>query len=86
MYYVVGSTMNLFFEDELANLSTIQKNIVCGSITGGIFKSTLGKLKINKLSFYRSCSLYGRSFGRWNLNRSTDFTCQLNESKRICSF
>jgi len=42
MYYVVGSTMNLFFEDELANLNTLSKNMLCGAITGGIFKSTLG--------------------------------------------
>ncbi len=42
MYYLVGSSLNLLFEDELANFNNLQKNIICGSITGGIFKSTLG--------------------------------------------
>lgn len=42
MYYLVGSTINLFFEDEVANLSALNKNILCGAITGGIYKSTLG--------------------------------------------
>lgn len=42
MYYLVGSTLNLFFEDELADTPSIYKNILCGSITGGIYKSTLG--------------------------------------------
>ena len=34
--------MNLLFEDELQELSNVQKNVMCGAITGGIFKSTLG--------------------------------------------
>lgn len=43
MYYIVGSTLNLFFEDELANVNQLSKNMICGAITGGIYKSTLGK-------------------------------------------
>jgi hypothetical protein len=54
MYYVVGSTMNLFFEDELANLNTLSKNMLCGAITGGIFKSTLG-IKYSPHQFKGSC-------------------------------
>jgi len=42
MYYLVGSTINLLFEDEVANFSPLSKNILCGAITGGIYKSTLG--------------------------------------------
>jgi hypothetical protein len=42
-YYIVGSTLNLFFEDELSGLNQINKNMLCGAITGGIYKSTLGK-------------------------------------------
>ena len=42
MYYMTGNALNLLFEDQLDNLSTIQKNMFCGSITGAIFKSTLG--------------------------------------------
>lgn len=43
MYYLVGSTLNLFFEDELADFTSMNKNILCGAVTGGIYKSTLGK-------------------------------------------
>jgi import inner membrane translocase subunit TIM23 len=42
MYYLVGSTMNTFFEDELLGISNLYKNILCGTITGGLYKSTLG--------------------------------------------
>ena len=42
LYYLMGSTLTLFFEDELSSLSNLQKNVLCGSITGAIFKSTLG--------------------------------------------
>lgn len=44
MYHLVGSSLNLFFEDELANLNNLNKNMMCGAITGGIWKSTLGKI------------------------------------------
>ena len=42
MYYLVGSTLNFLFEDELLGYSHMQKNILCGCITGGLYKSTLG--------------------------------------------
>lgn len=32
----------MFFEDQLDSLSPLQKNMVCGGVTGAIFKSTLG--------------------------------------------
>lgn len=35
--------MNLLFEDELADVTSLNKNIICGAISGGIYKSTLGK-------------------------------------------
>lgn len=34
--------MNLFFEDELSGVSVLNKNMLCGAITGSIYKSTLG--------------------------------------------
>ena len=34
--------MNLFFEDELLGVSHVHKNMICGAITGSIYKSTLG--------------------------------------------
>jgi len=37
---MVASSMNLFFEDELQGLSHLHKNMICGSITGAIYKST----------------------------------------------
>lgn len=42
MYYLIGSSLNLIFEDELEGLSALQKNVICGTITGGLYKSTLG--------------------------------------------
>lgn len=42
MYFLTGKTLNMFFEDQLDSLTTIQKNMVCGGITGMLFKSTLG--------------------------------------------
>ncbi len=42
MYCVMGSTLNFFFEDELAELNQLQKNVLCGVLTGGLYKSTLG--------------------------------------------
>ena len=42
MYYLVGSTLNLFFEDEFKDFQPLHKNMICGSITGALYKSTLG--------------------------------------------
>ena len=42
MYYLVGSTLNLFFEDQFEEWQPIHKNMVCGGITGALYKSTLG--------------------------------------------
>lgn len=46
LYYFVGTGMNLLFEDELAEFDHLSKNIICGAITGAIYKSTLGKYTI----------------------------------------
>ncbi len=42
MYCLVGSGLNFLLEDELAELNQMQKNIICGMVTGGLYKSTLG--------------------------------------------
>lgn len=42
MYCLTGSTLNFLFEDELAELNQFQKNVLCGVLTGGLYKSTLG--------------------------------------------
>ncbi len=42
MYCLMGSTLNFLFEDELADLSQLQRNVLCGALTGGLYKSTLG--------------------------------------------
>ena len=34
--------LNLMFEDELQNLTDLQKNLLNGAITGGLFSSTRG--------------------------------------------
>ena len=48
LYYLVGSSLNLFFEDELAEISNLNKNMICGAITGAIYKSTLGVIPTGK--------------------------------------
>lgn len=42
MYYMVGGALNLFLEDEMMEMSNLQKNVICGALTGGIFKSLKG--------------------------------------------
>lgn len=42
LYFLTGKGLNLFLEDYLDHLSDIQKNMICGGVTGAIFKSTLG--------------------------------------------
>jgi len=42
MYYIMAGTMNLLFEDELENIEPLYKNIMCGTATGMLLKSTLG--------------------------------------------
>ncbi len=42
MYCLIGSGLNFLLEDELAELSQMQKNAICGMVTGGLYKSTLG--------------------------------------------
>jgi import inner membrane translocase subunit TIM23 len=40
LYCMNAKFLNFFLEDELAELTTYQKNILCGFLTGAIFKST----------------------------------------------
>lgn len=42
LYFMMGKTLNTFFEDQLDYLSPLQKNALCGVATGALFKSTLG--------------------------------------------
>ena len=42
LYFCVGKTMNMLAEDQLDNFSPLQNNMLCGALTGAIFKSTLG--------------------------------------------
>ncbi|CAD8145145.1 unnamed protein product [Paramecium pentaurelia] len=42
LYYFVGAGMNLLFEDELADINQLKKNMLCGAISGAVYKSTLG--------------------------------------------
>ena len=42
LYHLIAGGLNLFFEDEMSNMSSLQKNVVCGALTGGIFKSLRG--------------------------------------------
>ena len=42
MYCILGNSLNALFEDELASFTDIQKNVLFGAVTGGLYKSTLG--------------------------------------------
>ena len=42
MYYLIAGGMNLLFEDELEEMESLHKNIICGTLTGMLYKSTLG--------------------------------------------
>ena len=42
LYFIVGRTLNVLLEDELDQVSPMQRNMICGAATGALFKSTLG--------------------------------------------
>ena len=42
MYYFVSAGLNLFFEDEFEEMPPLHKNMICGGVSGMLFKSTLG--------------------------------------------
>jgi import inner membrane translocase subunit TIM23 len=42
MYYMIAGAMNLLFEDELEEMEPLYKNLLCGTATGMLYKSTLG--------------------------------------------
>lgn len=42
MYYMIAGAMNLLFEDELEDIEPLYKNLMCGTATGMLYKSTLG--------------------------------------------
>lgn len=42
MYYMIAGSMNLLFEDELEDVEPLYKNLMCGTATGMLYKSTLG--------------------------------------------
>ncbi len=42
MYYMMAGALNLLFEDELEDIEPLYKNLMCGTATGMLLKSTLG--------------------------------------------
>lgn len=42
LYFCVGKALNFTLEDQLDELSPLQTNMLCGALTGAVFKSTLG--------------------------------------------
>lgn len=42
MYYMMAGALNLLFEDELEDVEPLYKNLMCGTATGMLLKSTLG--------------------------------------------
>ena len=42
LYCLMGWGLNSLFEDEMANLSPFQTNLMVGLLTGGLYKSSLG--------------------------------------------
>jgi import inner membrane translocase subunit TIM23 len=46
IYYMTASTLNYLLEDELAEFTNLQRNMLCGGISGALFKSTLGLVPV----------------------------------------
>ena len=42
LFFGVGKVLSVLFEDQLDDVSPIQRNMICGAATGALFKSTLG--------------------------------------------
>ena len=42
MYYGMGVVMNFLLEDELEDVQPLHKNLACGTLSGMLYKSTLG--------------------------------------------
>lgn len=42
MYYMIAGGLNLLFEDELEDIEPLYKNLMCGTASGMLYKSTLG--------------------------------------------
>ena len=42
LYFGVGKVLGVLLEDQLDEVSPLQKNMICGAATGALFKSTLG--------------------------------------------
>lgn len=42
LFFIVGKTLSIMFEDQLDEVSPITRNMICGAATGAVFKSTLG--------------------------------------------
>ena len=42
LYFCVGRALNMLAEDQLDELTPIQSSMLCGGLTGAVFKSTLG--------------------------------------------
>lgn len=59
MYHLVAGGLNLFFEDEMSGMSNLQKNVMCGAITGGIFKSLKGPIGLGVGSILGASLMFG---------------------------
>jgi import inner membrane translocase subunit TIM23 len=42
IYYLMGGAINFLLEDYVEDMQPINKNMLCGALTGMVFKSTLG--------------------------------------------
>ena len=42
MFFGVGKMLSILFEDQLDEVSPVQRNMICGAVTGALYKSTLG--------------------------------------------
>lgn len=59
LYHLVAASLNLFFEDEMSELSNLQKNVICGGITGGIYKSLRGPVGFGVGSLLGASLMFG---------------------------
>ncbi|KRX00158.1 hypothetical protein PPERSA_10657 [Pseudocohnilembus persalinus] len=69
LYYLMGSSMNMFLEDELSGMSNLSKNVLCGALSGAVYKSTLGVVPMGVAAILGGGLIGGLTLVCDNLNK-----------------
>ena len=62
LFGITGSSINLFFEEELQKLPNYQRNILYGGVTGCLYKSTLGGIPMGVGTIVGGLTIGGINF------------------------